>query len=137
MDGISPLLAKLSHLTPLSDEDGRILDALCLNEERFAANIDIVHEGDVPRSAFVLTHGMAFRYRLMPDDKRQILTFMVADELAAVETARLDHLAAICCSRAEDAAATGSPAGAWYTVTRGVLSANAMPFSLRAASIRR
>ena len=77
----SPLLAKLSHLTPLSDEDGRILDALCLNEERFAANIDIVHEGDVPRSAFVLTHGMAFRYRLMPDGKRQILTFMIPGDI--------------------------------------------------------
>ena len=38
-------LAELSHLTALSDEDGRILDALCLNEERFAANIDIVHDG--------------------------------------------------------------------------------------------
>jgi CRP-like cAMP-binding protein len=77
----SPLLAKLSHLTPLSDEDGRILDALCLHEERFAANIDIVHEGDVPRSAFVLTHGMAFRYRLMPDGKRQILTFMIPGDI--------------------------------------------------------
>jgi CRP-like cAMP-binding protein len=81
MDGSSPLLAKLSHLTHLSDEDGRILDALCLNEERFAANIDIVHEGDVPRSAFVLTHGMAFRYRLMPDGKRQILTFMIPGDI--------------------------------------------------------
>jgi hypothetical protein len=35
----------------------------------------------------------------------------VADELAVVERPRLDHLAATCCSRAEDAAATGSPAG--------------------------
>jgi CRP-like cAMP-binding protein len=81
MDGGSPLLAKLSHLMPLSDEDVRILDTLCLNEERFAANIDIVHEGDVPRSAFVLTHGMAFRYRLMPDGKRQILTFMIRGDI--------------------------------------------------------
>src|SRR5437868_14630690 len=81
MDGSSPLLAKLSHLMPLSDEDGRILDALCLNEERVAANIDIVHEGDVPRSAFVLTRGMAFRYRLMPDGKRQILTFMIPGDI--------------------------------------------------------
>src|ERR1700760_809128 len=81
MDGSRVFLAKLSHLTPLSDEDGRILDALCLNEERFPANIDIVHEGDVPRSAFVLTRGMAFRYRLMPDGKRQILTFMIPGDI--------------------------------------------------------
>jgi CRP-like cAMP-binding protein len=83
--GSKPLVAKLSHLTPLSDEDRRILDALCLNEERLAANIDIVHEGDVPRSAFVLTHGMAFRYRLMPDGKRQILTFMIPGDIFGLQ----------------------------------------------------
>jgi CRP-like cAMP-binding protein len=72
----------------------RILDALCLNEERFAANIDIVHEGDAPRSAFVLTHGMAFRYRLMPDGKRQILTFMILGDIFGVHAfllTAMDH----------------------------------------------
>jgi CRP-like cAMP-binding protein len=59
--------------------------SLCLNEERFAANIDIVHEGDVPRSALVLTHGMAFRYRLMPDGKRQILTFMIPGDIFGLQ----------------------------------------------------
>jgi hypothetical protein len=94
MDGSSPLLAKLSHLMPLSDEDVRILDALCLNEERFAANIDIVHEDDVPRSAFVLTRGMAFRYRLMPDGKRQILTFMIPGDIFGLQAfllTAMDH----------------------------------------------
>jgi CRP-like cAMP-binding protein len=94
MDGSSPLLAKLSHPTPLSDEDGRILDALCLNEERFTANIDIVHEGDVPRSAFVLTRGMAFRYRLMPDGKRQILTFLIPGDIFGLQAfllTAMDH----------------------------------------------
>ena len=81
MDGRGPLVTKLSRFIPLSDEDVRILDALCLNEERFNADTDIVREGDVPRSAFVLTHGMAFRYRLMPDGKRQILTFMIPGDI--------------------------------------------------------
>ena len=83
MDGGSPLVAKLSHFMPLSDEDVRVLDALCLNEERFVAHTDIVHEGDVPRSAFLLTHGMAFRYRLMPDGKRQVLTCMIPGDISA------------------------------------------------------
>ena len=67
MAGRGPLATKPSHFMPLSDEDVRVLDAMCLNEERFKADTDIVREGDVPRAAFVLTHGMAFRYRLMPD----------------------------------------------------------------------
>ena len=81
MDGQRPLVTKLSRFIPLSDEDVRFLDALCLNEERFEADTDIVRQGDVPRSAFVLTHGMAFRYRLMPDGKRQILTFMIPGDI--------------------------------------------------------
>ena len=66
MDGRGPLVTKLSRFIPLSDEDVRVLDALCLNEERVEADTDIVRQGDVPRSAFVLTQGMAFRYRLLP-----------------------------------------------------------------------
>src|SRR5947209_7217340 len=81
MDGRGPLVTKLSRFIPLSDEDVRVLDALCLNEERVEADTDIVRQGDVPRSAFVLTHGMAGRYRLMPDGKRQILTFMIPGDI--------------------------------------------------------
>ena len=81
MDGRGPLVTKLSRFVPLSDEDVRVLGALCLNEERFEADTDIVRQGDVPRSAFVLTRGMAFRYRLMPDGKRQILTFMIPGDI--------------------------------------------------------
>jgi CRP-like cAMP-binding protein len=81
MAGRGPLATKLSLFVPLSDEDVRVLEGMCLNEERFKADTDIVRQGDVPRSAFVLTHGMAFRYRLMPDGKRQILTFMIPGDI--------------------------------------------------------
>ena len=81
MDGGGPFATKLSRFIPLSDEDVRFLDALCIDEERFEADADIVRQGDVPRSAFVLTRGMAFRYRLMPDGKRQILTFMIPGDV--------------------------------------------------------
>ena len=64
----SPLVTKLSHFIVFSGEDVRVLDALCVNEERFEADTDIAVQGDVPRSAFVLTHGIACRYRLLADD---------------------------------------------------------------------
>src|ERR1700720_4711342 len=81
MDGDSPLVTKLTHFAQLSGEDVRVLDALCVKEERFQAGTDILLDGDVPRSAFVLTQGMAFRYRLLPDGKRQILSFMIAGDI--------------------------------------------------------
>ena len=81
MAGSSPLVTKLSHFVPLSDEDERVLEALCLNEERFEADTDIAVQGDVPRSAFVLTHGIACRYRLLADGQRQILTFLIPGDV--------------------------------------------------------
>src|SRR5438045_2840452 len=37
--------------------------------------------GSNRRSRARVTHGMAFRYRLMPDGKRQILTFMIPGDI--------------------------------------------------------
>ena len=66
MDAGSPLVTKLLHFVQLSGEDVRVLDALCVKEERFEAGTDIVLDGDVPRSAFVLTQGMAFATGFCP-----------------------------------------------------------------------
>jgi CRP-like cAMP-binding protein len=73
----SPLVMKLSHFAQLSHEDVRFLDGLCAKEERFGADETVLAEGEPPRSAFVLTRGMACRYRLLPDGRRQILTFLI------------------------------------------------------------
>jgi CRP-like cAMP-binding protein len=81
MDRGGPFATKLSRFIPLSVEDVRLLDALCIDEERFEAGADIARQGDVPRSAFVLTHGMACRYRLLPEGKRQILTFLIPGDV--------------------------------------------------------
>jgi CRP-like cAMP-binding protein len=73
----NPLVAKLSQFAPLSDKDVSLLEALCSPEERFRAGVNIVVEGQTPRSAFVVTRGTACRYRLMPDGRRQILTILI------------------------------------------------------------
>jgi CRP-like cAMP-binding protein len=73
----NPLVAKLSQFVRLSDQDVRLLETLCSPEERFRAGANIVVEGETPRSAFVLTRGMACRVRLMPDGRRQILTILI------------------------------------------------------------
>ena len=72
-----PLVTKLSLFARLSDDDIRLLHSLSLKEERFEADAPLVSEGESPRSAFVLTRGLACRYRLLPDGRRQILTFLM------------------------------------------------------------
>ena len=41
----NPLVAKLMQFTPLSDEDIRVLEALCSREKRFKGGVDILAEG--------------------------------------------------------------------------------------------
>src|ERR1700730_18205632 len=73
----NPLVAKLAQFARLSDKDVGVLEALCQREERFRAGANIAVEGEAPRSAFVVTRGIACRYRLMPDGRRQILTILI------------------------------------------------------------
>ncbi len=80
----NPLTKKLSHYAPLSDSDRQVLDALLARSEHFPADVDIVAEGMVPRSVFVLKDGMAIRYRNLPDGGRQIMTFLIPGDLCDV-----------------------------------------------------
>ncbi|MBZ6378641.1 MULTISPECIES: Crp/Fnr family transcriptional regulator [Pacificimonas] len=49
--------------------------------ETFQAETDIVSQGQVPRSMFVVEDGMAARYRVLKDGRRQILTFLIPGDL--------------------------------------------------------
>ena len=77
----NPLTRKLSLYAPLSDSDRAMLDTLMVGEQRFAADTDIVSEGMVPRSVFVMKEGMACRYRNLADGGRQIMTFLIPGDL--------------------------------------------------------
>jgi CRP-like cAMP-binding protein len=70
-------VAKLSQFALLSNDDVSALEAMCQREERFRAGTNIVVEGETPRSAFVVMRGMAWRYRLLSDGRRQILTILI------------------------------------------------------------
>ena len=77
----NPLIRKLENFVPLSDEDLRVLDALGQSVEHFEANQNIVAEGQIPRSVFFMLEGLACRYRLLPDGRRQIITFLLPGDL--------------------------------------------------------
>jgi CRP-like cAMP-binding protein len=73
----NPLVAKLSRFAALSDEDIGVLDALCLKQERFGVGVNLAEEGYPPPLSFVMIRGLSCRYRLLPDGRRQILTFLI------------------------------------------------------------
>lgn len=78
---VNPLTRKLLHFAPLSLADRQVLDELGATEEQFPADVDIITEGMVPRSVFLLKQGMAMRYRNLPDGGRQIMTFLIPGDL--------------------------------------------------------
>lgn len=81
MPGENRLARKLSLFVPLSASDREVLDSLTATTETFRADTDIVAEGMVPRSVFLLQEGMAVRYRNLPDGRRQIMTFLIPGDL--------------------------------------------------------
>lgn len=79
-----PLVRKLSHFMSLADADVRILSQLGVSNERYPCDSDIVREGQVPRSVFLVTQGVACRYRNMSDGRRQIMTFLLPGDFCDV-----------------------------------------------------
>jgi CRP-like cAMP-binding protein len=91
---VSALARKLAHFAPLTDGDFRALDQLPQSEEHIQAHQDIVAEGQVPRSVLVLKTGMAYRYRVLRDGRRQIMTFLLPGDLCDLDLfllKQMDH----------------------------------------------
>jgi CRP-like cAMP-binding protein len=90
----NPLAAKLSCFAPLTQTDLGVLARICSHQERFSAGINLLNEGEPPRSAFVMTQGLACRYRVLADGSRQILTFLLPGDffdLHAFLLKAMDH----------------------------------------------
>jgi CRP-like cAMP-binding protein len=78
----NPLVTRLSRFVALTDRDLRALDGLASAIERVEGRADIVAEGDTPGPAFVLLEGMACRYRLLADGRRQILGYIIPGDIS-------------------------------------------------------
>ena len=78
---MAPLVRKLANFAPLTEQDEQVLEGVGSSNEAFPAGAVIIGEGEVPRSVFVLTEGLACRYRDMPDGRRQIMTFLLPGDL--------------------------------------------------------
>ena len=79
--GSFPLIDKLSAYLPLSQGEVSFLRDLHGSRRQIYRHRDIIAQGRPYQSVFILCSGFAWRYKILPDGKRQLLSFGLPGDL--------------------------------------------------------
>ncbi len=80
----NPLVRKLSALMHLSAEEIDFLTGLQINLAELDGEKDFVVEGDEYRSSFIVLSGWAFRYRVLEQGRRQIISVVLPGDFVGL-----------------------------------------------------
>lgn len=86
-----PLIDKLSPYLQLSPVEVSFLRELHGSRRQFARHRDIVAQGRSYRSVFILCSGFVWRYKILPDGKRQLLSFGLPGDLIGFPAAFFEN----------------------------------------------
>ncbi|MGX1100618.1 Crp/Fnr family transcriptional regulator [Amorphus sp. MBR-141] len=86
----NPMLRKLRALEPFSEAEQRLLNSLFTRTVTVGPRQDIVREGDRARECCMLLSGLACRYAMTPDGKRQITAFIVPGDIFDIQSFLLE-----------------------------------------------
>lgn len=88
------LIRKLESIGPLSHQERQAITNLPVRIHAVDAHQDIVRDGDQPRHCCLIVSGWACRYKLLPEGKRQILSFHIPGDipdLGSLHIPVMDH----------------------------------------------
>lgn len=88
------LIRKLDGFVELSAEEKSALQTMCADVREVGAGADLIRQGDRPDHVNILLEGWAFRYKLLPDGKRQVLAYLIPGDLCDIHIfvlRRMDH----------------------------------------------
>ena len=88
------LVRKLESIAPLNEEERQALMNLPMTVKKFDDGQDIVAERSQPTHCCLILTGMACRYKLLPDGRRQILSFHTPGDMPDLQSLHLkvmDH----------------------------------------------
>ncbi|AWN43833.1 Crp/Fnr family transcriptional regulator [Methylobacterium durans] len=88
----NPLIRKLERGAALSDADKATLEALCTRTREVEARQDLIQEGERPEVVHLVMSGLACRYKVLPDGKRQILAFLIPGDFCDLHVAILGFM---------------------------------------------
>lgn len=72
-----------------SDEEIRFIQEMKLDHRQLPAGGDIIHPGQEDAELYTLFSGWAFRYKSLPDGRRQILNFLLPGDLVGLQASLL------------------------------------------------
>jgi CRP-like cAMP-binding protein len=88
-----PCLACPLRLKPAfkdkTDDEVRFIQAMKLDHRALPAGADIIHPGQEDAELYTLFSGWAFRYKSLPDGRRQILNFLLPGDLVGLQASLL------------------------------------------------
>jgi CRP-like cAMP-binding protein len=88
------LIRKLENFAPLAEEEKAALLAASNTVRRYGAHEDLIHQGSPSDGVKVILEGLACRYKVLPDGRRQIVAYFVPGDMCDLRTfllRRLDH----------------------------------------------
>lgn len=92
---VYPLIRKLSSIFNLTEDEARAIESLPFGLPReLKAGQDIARDHDRPSQCCLILEGYAFRYKMLDEGKRQILSFHIPGDLPDLQSIHLrvmDH----------------------------------------------
>jgi CRP-like cAMP-binding protein len=87
-----PLIHKLASVMTLSEDERYAIQGLPRTRRRLGAREDISREGDRPSQCCLILEGWAYRYKMLNNGKRQILSFHLPGEIPDLQSLRLPQM---------------------------------------------
>jgi CRP-like cAMP-binding protein len=88
----APLLRKLEGIHPLSSAAKDAVSRLPMTIRHYAKHELILADGDKPTTVYLVVDGCVFRYAVLPDGKRQIMSLHVAGDMLNLQNLFLNEI---------------------------------------------
>src|SRR5262249_1569970 len=88
------LIRRLEGFGPLSEDEKSALISACTTTRRYAAHEDLIQEGSPTDGVKIILDGLACRYKVLPDGRRQIVAYFVPGDMCDLRACllkRMDH----------------------------------------------
>lgn len=82
----SPFARKLSAFVRLSESDLSVMSDLYRRRRRFSVGSDMIHQGQIDQSAYVLASGWACSYKILASGTLQIVDFQIPGDFLGLRS---------------------------------------------------